>query len=83
MYTRSKFVNISGKGMIAKRQVWEIVRAGYGAKRAGYGLKINSDSIWSISSSQILKFRNIMKMNQNLMLFFLETIFQKQKTVLM
>ena len=71
MYTKSKFVNLSGKGAIAKRQVWEIVRAGYGAKRAGYGWKINFDSIWSISSSQILKFRNNMKMNQDLMLFWL------------
>ena len=31
---------LSGKGAIAKRQGWVIVRAGYGAKGAGYGLKI-------------------------------------------
>ena len=28
---------LSGKGAIAKKQGWGIVRAEYGAKRAGYG----------------------------------------------
>ena len=71
----------TGKGAIAKRKVRGIL-AGYGAKRACYGLK---KKIWfHLILSQTLKFKNIMKINPDLMVLFLEITFLKQlKQVLM
>ena len=54
---------------------------GYGAKRAGYGLK---KKMISPNFLKTLKFKNIVNLNPDFMVFFLQITFLKQlKMVLM
>ena len=67
---------LSEKWAIATRQDREIVKAGYGGKRAAYGLK---KKFWFyLILNQTLKFKHIIKMNPDLMVFFLKITFLKQ-----
>ena len=61
---------------VAKRQSRGIVRAGYGANRAGYGLKKNSNC--TSSFNELWNSKNIIKMNPNFIVFFQEIILLKQ-----
>ena len=72
---------LTGRGAIAKRQVQGINRSSEGIVRAGYDRRSSKNKRMDFQCRlilwQILLYKNIIKMNLNLMAFILDIIYPK------
>ena len=67
---------LTGRGINRAGKGKGIIRAGERIVRAGYG-NIKMDFLYRLILQRFLKYQNIIKMNLNLMVLFLEIIYQK------
>ena len=67
---------LTGKGIYRAEKGKGIVKAGEGVVRAGYGNN-KMDFQYRLIFQPTLKFKYIMKMNHDLMVFLLEIIYKK------